>query len=112
MYDTPQDQSLMIKQLVKDNQNLKLKARRRRRRRCALALALACLGLALAALTLTLRGPRCISLPQLYFLEEKFARHVTRLADPGAVEKMMQEARAWRCAALHLHAHQLTQRAL
>jgi hypothetical protein len=35
MYDTPQDQSLMIKQLVKDNQNLKLKASRQRRRRSA-----------------------------------------------------------------------------
>ena len=33
IYDNPQDQSLQIKQLVKENQNLKLKARAQERLR-------------------------------------------------------------------------------
>jgi hypothetical protein len=68
MYDTPQDQSLMIKQLVKENQNLKLKARcstRRvvRGRAVASGVALRGGGASLRALRLAQRMGACYAAP-------------------------------------------------
>lgn len=109
IYDNPQDQSLQIKQLVKENQNLKLKARAPERLRAARQRASEPTpGLSAAAWPARCAdGPAA---PQLYFSEEQFRRQLARLgggtlADADAMEALMQEVRPFRASLACRPAH-------